>query len=122
MNGMAHKRVWETPAGVRLCRLEEIEEPGARNFVVEIDDAHFHGFVVRKGGAIHGYVDRCPHQGLPLARKLDDYLTDRKDFIVCSWHGALFRPEDGACMGGPCSGTHLTSWPVRVDDGWLVTA
>ena len=114
-------RVFETPPDVRLCPLDLLEDPGARNFVLQIGEAFFHGFVVRRGEEVHGYVDRCPHMGLPLSQKLDDYLTPKKDFIACAWHGALFRPEDGMCVGGPCSGQRLTPWPVRVEDGWIVT-
>ncbi|QNE31324.1 Rieske (2Fe-2S) protein [Sphingomonas sp. NBWT7] len=80
----------------------------------------FHGFVVRRGDSAFGYVDRCPHMGLPLAQKLEDYVAG--DRIVCSWHGALFDPESGACLGGPCPGTRLTPWPVRVEAGTIVTA
>ena len=115
-------RVWQTPPGVRLCPIDAVEDPGARNFVLQIGEAFFHGFVVRTQGEVRGYVDRCPHAGLPLAKALDDYLTPRKDLIACAWHGALFRLDDGACVGGPCAGTHLTPWPVCVEDGWLKTA
>ena len=118
----ASERLFETPPNIRLCPLAEIAEPGARNFVLQIREAFFHGFVVRQGDEIRGYVDSCPHAGLPLARKLDGYLTPKKDLIACSWHGALFRPEDGLCVGGPCAGTSLKPWPVRVEDGWLITA
>lgn len=117
----SRERVWETPAGVRLCPIEEIGDPGARSFVLEIRGARFHGFVVRRGDQVRGWVDRCPHAGLPLARSLDDYLTPKKDLIACAWHGALFRPDDGLCVGGPCSGASLTPWPVVVQDGWLTT-
>lgn len=82
----------------------------------------FHGFVVRRGDTAYGYVDRCPHMGLPLAQQLDDYLSPAGDLIACSWHSALFRIEDGACVGGPCPGQRLTPWPVAVEDGRLVTA
>lgn len=116
------ERVWQTPAGVRLCPLDAIADPGARNFVLQVGEAFFHGFIVRTEGEVRGYVDRCPHAGLPLARALDDYLTPNKDLISCAWHGALFRPLDGACVGGPCAGAHLTPWPVEVVDGWLKTA
>jgi nitrite reductase/ring-hydroxylating ferredoxin subunit len=116
------ERVWETPAGVPLCRLEVIADPGARNFVLQVGQAYFHGFVVRKDGRVHGYADRCPHAGFPLAQQLDAYLTRRGDLIQCAWHGALFRIEDGACIGGPCAGARLTPWPVRVRDGVVETA
>ena len=115
-------RVFETPAGVALCTLEALADPGARNFVLQIDDAFFHGFLVRTGERVQGYVDRCPHQGLPLAQKLDGYLTPDARLIACSWHGALFRLEDGACVGGPCTGQKLTPWPVTVEHGVVKTA
>jgi nitrite reductase/ring-hydroxylating ferredoxin subunit len=116
------KRVWTTPAGVPLCRLDDLPDPGARNFVLQIGDAFFHGFVVRRGEAATGFVDRCPHAGLPLAQELDRYLTRDGALILCSWHGALFRPDDGFCVGGPCAGRSLEPWPVSVVDGTVRTA
>lgn len=69
-----------------------------------------------------GYLDRCPHAGLPLAWCEHDYLTRERDLIICASHGALFRPEDGLCIAGPCAGRALTPWPVRVEAGLVVTA
>ena len=116
------ERLSATPAGVGLGPLDAIADGAARNYVLELRAGRFHGFVVRRGGEATGYVDRCPHLGLMLARELDDYLTPRGDLIACSWHAALFRIEDGLCVGGPCAGRRLTPWPVRVVDGELVTA
>jgi nitrite reductase/ring-hydroxylating ferredoxin subunit len=118
----ARLRVHATPAGVTLCALADLADPGARGFVLQIGEAYFHGFVVRRDDSVHGYVDRCPHAGLPLAQQLDAYLTTDGSLIQCSWHGALFRPQDGACVGGPCAGARLNPWPVRVADGRVVTA
>jgi nitrite reductase/ring-hydroxylating ferredoxin subunit len=115
-------RVWATPAGVGLGPLDQIADPGARNYVLQIGDRRFHGFVVRRGGQAFGYVDRCPHAGLPLAQALDQYLTPDGGLIACSWHGALFEVETGACVGGPCAGARLSPWPVAVEDGRIVTA
>lgn len=116
------ERLTATPAGVALCRLDDLADPGARNFVLEMRAGRFHGFVIRKGQEVRGYLDRCPHMGFPLAQTLDDYLTPGGDLIACSWHGALFDPLDGACMGGPCQGAALTAWPVQVRDGVVLTA
>lgn len=115
-------RLFATPAGVKLGPLELIADGAARNFVLQIGEARFHGFVVRRGGEVRGYVDRCPHAGLPLAQQLDAYLTPAGDLIACSWHGALFDIDTGACVGGPCVGAALRPWPVVVEDGWLKTA
>jgi len=111
-----------TPAGIRLCALEEIGPGAARNFVVQLEAGRFHGFVVRRDDAVYGYVDRCPHAGLPLARQLDDYLTPDGALILCDWHGALFSIADGRCVGGPCKGARLTPWPVAIEGGWITTS
>lgn len=119
---VAPARLFATPAGVKLCTLETVADGAARNFVLQIGPARFHGFVVRRGEQVRGYVDRCPHAGLPLAQKLDDYLTPTSDLIACSWHGALFDIDSGACVGGPCVGAALTPWPVQVAGGFIATA
>ncbi len=119
---MSDERVFATPAGVTLGPLADIADGAARNYVLQLRAGRFHGFVVRRGDAVVGYVDRCPHMGLPLARTLDAYLTPDGGAITCSWHAALFAIDDGRCLGGPCSGQSLTPWPVDVADGAIVTA
>lgn len=111
-----------TPAGVRLCLLDDLADPGARNFVLQMGEARFIGFVVRRHEAVFGYVDRCPHAGNPLAVELDRYLTPDGGLIKCDWHGAGFELDTGACIVGPCVGARLTPWPVEVADGWVRTA
>ncbi len=114
-------RLTETPAGIRLGPLSAIGDGAARNYVLQMRAGRFHGFIVRRGDAVFGYVDRCPHMGLPLAQVLDEYLTPSGDLIACSWHAALFRIADGRCVGGPCNGAALTRWPVTVADGEILT-
>ncbi|OWK32953.1 Rieske (2Fe-2S) protein [Sphingomonas mucosissima] len=113
------ERLLLTPAGISLGPLDQITDGAARSFVIEMRAGRFHGFVVRRGNAAFGYVDRCPHMGLPLAQKLDQYVS--AGHITCSWHGALFEVTSGACAGGPCQGTALTPWPVRVEAGAILT-
>ncbi|SEJ98571.1 Ferredoxin subunit of nitrite reductase or a ring-hydroxylating dioxygenase [Sphingobium sp. AP50] len=115
-------RIAATPPGVRLCLASDLPAGHARNFVLQMRAGRFHGFVVRTGEQASGYVDCCPHAGLPLAQKLDDYLTPDGRHIRCSWHGALFDKDNGRCVGGPCAGQILTPWPVEIKDGWIVTA
>lgn len=115
-------RLSETPSGVKLCPLGDMTEGSARSFVLQIRAGRFHGFVVRRNDRVHGFVDRCPHAGLPLAQRLDDYLTPGADLIACTWHGALFRIEDGTCVAGPCAGQGLARWAVEIVNDWIVTA
>jgi nitrite reductase/ring-hydroxylating ferredoxin subunit len=105
-----------------LCRLSDIADPGAKSLYFEQWPALFNGFVVRRGVQVWGYEDRCPHAGRPLAPIEDRYLTREKDLILCSAHGALFRIEDGVCIGGPCAGDRLIAWAVTVDGEWVRAA
>ena len=116
------RRVWTTPPGVALCAEDDIPDPGSRGFVLQIGDAFFHGFVVRRNGVVSGYVDRCPHQGFPLAIELDRYLIPDGSLILCGWHGAVFEPGSGLCVGGPCAGARLTVWPVQSVDAVIRTS
>lgn len=118
----AERRLFATPPGVKLGPLDRIADGQARNYVLQLRAGRFHGFVVRRGEAVFGYVDICPHAGLPLAQQLDSYLTSDGALILCSWHGALFEIDGGRCVGGPCVGRGLTPWPVAIVDGTIVTA
>jgi nitrite reductase/ring-hydroxylating ferredoxin subunit len=116
----------ENPArpapGTPLCALAEIRDPGAKGFIFRVGEALFMGFVTRRGDKVTGFVDHCPHAGMPLAVVPNRYLTRDGRFILCASHGAMFKPDTGACVGGPCGGKALAAWPVRVETGQVVTA
>lgn len=106
--------------GTPLCALTDIKEPGGKSFRYRVGDAVFMGLVVRFGGQVMGYVDSCPHYGWPLAYD-DDHLFSGQH-LLCTGHGAMFRPLDGMCVAGPCLNEAMTVWPVEVVDGQVVTA
>lgn len=105
------------PPGTVLCRLDEIANPGAKGFTFGSGSALFDMFLVRKDGAVYGYVNECPHALMPLETFPDRFLTLDAERIVCSTHGAMFRPEDGFCTRGPCDGKSLISIPLAISDG-----
>jgi nitrite reductase/ring-hydroxylating ferredoxin subunit len=108
--------------GLRLCAVSDIADPGARGFRFRHGSALFAGVVVRLGEEVAGYVDQCPHAGWPLAALDDRFLTRDGRHILCAGHGALFRPDDGVCVAGPCAGQRLTPWPVEIKGGEVFTA
>ena len=113
-------RASATPPGIVIGPVDDIGRGAVRSYVVDLGDARFHGLIWRRDDEVAGFVDRCPHAGLPLARQIDDYLSPDGSLIVCAWHGALFD-WSGACVGGPAGGSRLAQWPVAVRDGMLVT-
>jgi nitrite reductase/ring-hydroxylating ferredoxin subunit len=99
-----------------VCLLADLPDPGARGF--EVDGVA--GFVVRRGDALHGYVDRCPHTGVPLAWAPNSYLDAAGELVQCSLHGALFVPDTGECIHGPCLGRFLTPLPLVLEHGRIL--
>ncbi len=102
-----------------LCRLDDIVDPGSRGFRVGGRDALF---VIRRGDAVFGYVNICPHAGTPLDWKEGAFLNFDKDLIQCATHGAQLDIATGACVAGPCPGQSLAPVALRIDDGMVMLA
>jgi len=102
---------------VAVCRLEELDDPGAREFEFDTGDGRDYGFVVRREGEVRAYVNSCPHTGSALNWAPDRFLTKAGDQIMCGVHGAIFRIEDGHCLAGPCEGRDLNALDCRVVEG-----
>ena len=103
-----------------LCALAELADPGAKGFEIERDGRRVRIFVVRRGRQVFGYVNSCPHVGVPLNKDEDKFLDLFQTSILCANHFALFEIETGLCVRGPCIGRSLRPFPVRVENG-LVT-
>jgi nitrite reductase/ring-hydroxylating ferredoxin subunit len=101
----------------RICSVTEIADPGTCEFVWGEGDWPLSLFLVRLGGDIHGYVNRCPHAGHELNLMPNEFLTADGELLMCRSHGARFRPDDGFCVLGPCPGTSLDRFTVTVEDG-----
>ena len=54
------------------------------------------------------FHNRCPHLGIPLEWEPDQFMDRDTDLIRCATHGALFDPDNGLCLAGPCRGDQLT--------------
>ncbi|MFL1404715.1 Rieske (2Fe-2S) protein [Marinobacter sp. M1N3S26] len=76
-------------------------------------------FLFRRRGRLFAYRNRCPHLGIPLNWMPERFLDPDNCFIHCVNHGALFTPESGDCIAGPCQGDRLMSVPLRIADGTI---
>lgn len=91
------------------------------NFELEYQNQTLEGFAVYHVGEASwfAYKNHCPHQGLPLNWLPNQFLDDDKAFIVCSMHLALFQPNSGECVHGPCVDQSLQKLNTRIQDGRL---
>ena len=97
---------------VRVCYISDLENTGACAFQVRSGQKILEGFVVRWQSEYYGYLNQCPHTLAPLNWMPDQFFDVEEQFLQCSMHGALFRPEDGYCVRGPCSGQSLQ--PLKI--------
>jgi nitrite reductase/ring-hydroxylating ferredoxin subunit len=105
----------------RICALADLAATGCFEFARDADSRDT-GFVLRQGDAIRAYVNACAHLGVPLNLTGNNFFDSERNFLVCSMHGARFRPLDGFCVSGPCAGESLRPLGVAVDGDavWLV--
>jgi len=105
-----------------VCALTELDDPGTRAFTIGRGDWPVRGLVVRRGGEVHAYLNRCPHAGHPLNLRPHQFLTPDGSLLLCSSHGALFEIVTGLCVAGPCDGARLRRIPVVVERGYVLLA
>jgi nitrite reductase/ring-hydroxylating ferredoxin subunit len=106
-------------AGTVLGRVRDLPEGAAREFVLGGTDWPLTGILVRAGGGIHAYLNRCPHALRPLNFRPDAFLSPDGSLLQCGSHGALFEKDTGVCVAGPCAGESLRRLPVVLVDGEL---
>lgn len=100
-----------------LCRLEDIAAGSARAFPL-----HDRSVIVVRGkaGSAAAYLNRCPHLGVPLNWQPDDFMDSDGVFLRCATHGALFEPDSGLCVLGPCRGESLWALDCTIRDGEIL--
>lgn len=103
-----------------LCRLADLAPGETRGFTIGTGDGRREIFLYRRGDSVVAYVNSCPHVGTPLDWVPDRFLAPDGRHFLCATHGALFRPEDGYCVAGPCAGRSLEPVPVRLEGGRVV--
>jgi nitrite reductase/ring-hydroxylating ferredoxin subunit len=104
-------------ASIVVGPLDEIDNPGCREFSIGDGDWPFKGFVVRQGNEVVAYQNFCKHAGHPLNWKPDHFLTKDNSNIICSSHGAIYKIDSGECVAGPCVGMSLNAVECWIEDG-----
>ena len=113
---MEEWRTWPfAPApGTVLCNLADIPDKGAKEVVFGTDYDSFRVVLLRAGGGVHAYRNRCAHVHIPLNYEPDVFHVYDGNVLMCAHHGAMYRVADGFCFDGPCEGASLSSVPVAV--------
>eukprot|EP01060_Flectonema_neradi_P028157 TRINITY_DN3788_c0_g1_i1.p1 TRINITY_DN3788_c0_g1~~TRINITY_DN3788_c0_g1_i1.p1 ORF type:complete len:279 (+),score=29.46 TRINITY_DN3788_c0_g1_i1:95-838(+) len=72
--------------------------------------------IYRSESTVNAFSNRCPHVGIPMDQNGDIWAPEYS-VIRCSAHFALFNPESGLCVNGPCTGKYLERVPFTLTGG-----
>lgn len=90
---------------IPLCNSAELQE-GAR--AIAFDVVHggqpLRAFAIRFEGQPHAYLNRCTHVAMEMDYQEGKFFDDSGQWLLCSTHGAAYKPDTGECAGGPCRG------------------
>lgn len=79
-------------------------------------------FVVRWRTRPFAYINECQHQSTELDWNAGDFFDESKLYLMCATHGAMYEPDSGLCVAGPCSGARLAPVEVVERDGGVFCA
>ncbi|PYO28195.1 MAG: hypothetical protein DMD86_16745 [Candidatus Rokuibacteriota bacterium] len=103
-----------TPASSWRCPPGALRPGQTATFQLGRDGRAVAGFVVNHDGRHYAYVNRCPHAGTPLDWWPNEFFTEDGRRLICATHGAVFEPDTGLCVEGPCPGARLER--LRIED------
>ncbi|NKJ48286.1 Rieske (2Fe-2S) protein [Burkholderia sp. SG-MS1] len=100
---------------VRVCAAAELVDGGAGvRCAARLDGGDVVVFFVRYDGRAYGYLNRCAHVPMELDWAEGQFFESSGLYLMCATHGAIYAPDTGKCVGGPCRGGRLR--PVQVEE------
>ncbi|MCX7625280.1 MAG: Rieske 2Fe-2S domain-containing protein, partial [Candidatus Sumerlaeaceae bacterium] len=105
---MSHPSRW-----LPIAKAANLSQDGSsQKFFLHTPDGFLlEGLIIRKNGQLFAYANRCPHMPLSLDYGDGEFFDEARDWLICRNHGAVFDPQNGRCVAGPCYGavsyTHL---------------
>lgn len=103
-----------------ITRVDELAPGGVKKFWLICDNRRVNCFLVNYRGSFHAYINSCRHLVTPLDFVRYQFFTEDGRHLVCLTHGALYEPETGLCVEGPCQGLSLHALPVSVERGEVI--
>ena len=103
---------------VRICAADELVDGGmgVRRNAVEKSGGESVVFFVRFDGKPYGYLNRCAHVAMELDWNEGQFFESSGLYLMCATHGAIYEPDSGKCVGGPCRGARLRQLQVEERD------
>ena len=103
-----------------ICPSEVLVEAGKGHcFTIERYGREVPAFAIRFNDQVFAYLNECAHVPARLDWQPGEFFDDSKLYLSCSIHGALYAPDSGRCLGGPCQRRGLKPLKVREIDSQI---
>jgi nitrite reductase/ring-hydroxylating ferredoxin subunit len=89
--------------------LDDVPDGGAVALNLAFKAGRESVIVLRRGGALRAFINRCPHARWPMDTFDGRFLFTPEGDLMCAAHSAIFDPMTGTCLGGPGTGVGLTA-------------
>jgi nitrite reductase/ring-hydroxylating ferredoxin subunit len=90
--------------GIRVCASVDLVDSGRGvRFPVASNGTGANGFAIRYRGEVRGFLNRCTHAYVELDWQRGRFFDRSGLYLMCATHGAVYSPDSGRCVGGPCS-------------------
>lgn len=106
--------------GQHIALISEMTFERTKKFRVRQDGDVYEAFLILYNGRYHAYRNQCRHAGTPLDWTPNQFFDETGEHLLCRTHGALYEPETGRCVAGPCPGKSLVRVNVEVQAGRIV--
>ena len=101
-----------------ICASQALADSGRGvRFEVEYFGERAPAFAVRYAGEVHAYLNRCAHVAMELDWNEGQFFESSGLYLMCATHGAMYAPDSGLCVGGPCRGASLLKLRIEERDG-----
>lgn len=101
-----------------ICSSDDLLDSGEGvRFEIEFGGKPEPAFAVRYDGRVYAYLNRCAHLPMELDWKPGKFFDIAGLLLICSTHGAVYEPDTGRCVGGPCNDSGLVPLAVEERDG-----
>ena len=110
----------DSQAEVVVATVQDVPPGTTRKFLLPSGGEPVEAFLVNVDGALHAWVNRCRHVEITMDWVEGRFLDESGCYVVCSTHGALYRPDSGECISGPPVGRFLIRVPLRIEGDQLI--
>ncbi|MGV3773100.1 MAG: Rieske (2Fe-2S) protein [Verrucomicrobiales bacterium] len=102
---------------IEIGTLAQVQKQGSLKFAFKEEGIPREGFVAWFEGALVAYENRCRH--IPVSLDYGDakFFNPDGTYFQCQTHGAIYKPDTGECVRGPCVGARLRKLPVFEENG-----